>query len=264
MTATNEANGNLSLSGSHGLYIFEQVGNYAIRGMALSAAFVDCRQPNQFQLENSTKRTGITSCTTNSRLYLNNNREEFACLLMGAVTGGGPIIRGDYPATLALVGGAITNSNSGKPATIISDNNLQKVLFEGWVGLDVDVADDLGLKLIGTKSMSHGDLSVKSGELSLDAETLWPYGTNFTARGTGTLKFAAAEQINGDFAQLHVADNGKVYIPEGVMLRVSAATHDGLPVNAGTYTAGNAGIAAHITGGGSLRVGKTGMMFIVK
>ena len=264
VTATSEAKGSLGLSGSYGLYIFEQVGNYAIRGMSLSAAFVDCRQPNQFQLENSTKRTGIVSSTTNSRLYLNNNREEFACLLMGAVTGGGPIIRGDYPATLAVVGGAITNSGSPS-ATIISDNNLQKVLFEGWVGVDVDVADDLGLKLIGTKSMSHGDLSVKSGELSLDAETLWPYGTNFTARGTGTLKFAAAGQINGDFAQLHVADNGKVYIPEGVMLRVSAATHDGQPVNAGTYeTDGATGISAHLTGGGRLRVGKAGMMFIVK
>ena len=265
VTATADAKGSLNLSGSYGLYIFEQVGNYAIRGMELSAAFVDCRQPNQFQLENSTKRTGIVSSTTNSRLYLNDNREEFACLLMGDGKDDGPIIRGSYPATLAVVGGAITNSNPDKPATIISDNNLQKVLFEGWVGVDVDVADDLGLKLIGTKSSSYGDLSVKSGELSLDANSTWLNGTNFTARGTGTLKFAAAGQINGDFAQLHVADNGKVYIPEGVTLRVSAATHDGQSVDAGTYeTDGATGISAHLTGGGRLRVGKVGMMLILK
>ena len=162
-------------------------------------------------------------------------------------------LTGTYPAKIIITAGT---KEEAKATTNICCN----------------VTGGLGFEMAGTETWqlakkaftSHGDLVASSGVLELASDATWRNGTNFTARGTGTLKFTAAGQISGDFAQLHVADQGQVEIPSGVTLRVIAADLDGQPVNAGTYTAGDSGIAAHITGGGSLRVGKAGMMFIVK
>ena len=139
----------------------------------------------------------------------------------------------------------------------------------GGLSLRMDGITD-GITQLRAASTSVGDLEVTGGTLELYTGASWLNGTNFTARGTGTLKFAAARQVNGDFAKIHFEDNGQIFIPEGVTVSVAEAFvrvgADETALERGKYTGAEteALTANRITGGGALRVGKAGMMFIVK
>ena len=80
----------------------------------------------------------------------------------------------------------------------------------------------------------------------------------------GPLKFAAKNQVNGRKAWLHIADNGKVYVPEGVTMRFAAATLNGEWVEKDVYRAGDGKeLSAHIEGGGSIRICPPGIVIVV-
>lgn len=117
---------------------------------------------------------------------------------------------------------------------------------------------------------SCGDLTVTNGVLELAAGASWPNGTNFTARGSGTLKFAAAKQVGRKIARLHFAENGKIYIPEGVTLKVAAAdvlesgSDEPTPVALGTYDGTSGLLRDRIEGGGQVMVGPSGVVLIVR
>ena len=124
--------------------------------------------------------------------------------------------------------------------------------------------------LAGRDFESCGDLVVSSGTLELANDATWLHGTNFTAKGTGTLKFAAKGQVNSYHAVLHLADNGKIYIPEGVTLSFAEAFvregADETAVEHGKYTgaAAEALMANRIIGGGTLRIGARGMAVLIQ
>lgn len=113
---------------------------------------------------------------------------------------------------------------------------------------------------------STGPLMVSAGRLELWEDASWLNGTDFTAKGTGVLKFASKDQVNGRRAWLHIADNGKVYVPEGVTMRFAAATLNGKRVDNGVYPKDmddSTGFSAHIEGGGSIRVCSPGLVMVV-
>ena len=129
------------------------------------------------------------------------------------------------------------------------------------------------LIMSGTKTLflsgqntSTGDVIVESGKLKFAPTSSWLYVTNFVVRNEGTLEFAAAGQVNEAFAALHVAEQGKIFVPEGVRVRFVSATLDGEPVDEAIYptgTEGSTGLSAHITGGGSIRIKRPGTVVVV-
>ena len=124
--------------------------------------------------------------------------------------------------------------------------------------------------LTGQHFESSGDLMVSGGTLELAQGATWKNGTNFTARGTGTLKFAARGQVDRHFAHLHLEDKGLISIPKGVTLHFASADVNGVPVETGVYTgkatpdAASADIADRIVVGGTLKVGKFGLTLVVE
>ena len=129
---------------------------------------------------------------------------------------------------------------------------------EGKLSLAMGGAGRLLLK--GQAFNSSGSLTVTNGVLELQNGATWRNGTDFYAKGAGTLAFGAAGQVNENTAKLHFADDGRVSIPANTTLTVKYAVIDGSDgsetlVTAGDYTAGATGLlAGRITGAGTLRV----------
>ena len=111
---------------------------------------------------------------------------------------------------------------------------------------------------------TSGELSVTNGVLAIDASACCPYTTLFTAKGTGVLRFASRTQIDRQRAELHLAENGRLEIPEGVTVAFASGELDGVPIPMGEYRAGNTGLSAHLVGRGSLQIGSLGFMLIVR
>ena len=109
-----------------------------------------------------------------------------------------------------------------------------------------------------------GPLLVDGGQLTLDEGVQWLNG-NIMISGTGVLAVSENGQIGKELSLGFEGTDSQLAIPEGVTVRVASATVDGESVTEGVYTATNPGLFGdHLTGEGSLRVGKAGMMFIVK
>ena len=212
---------------------------------------------------NSRVITTVDEVWKNGRLYFNANGglvdlrgtkqsiENVISQTKGEITGA-------YPACLEVTLGAC---EAGKSSTNICCRVTGGVsLMKGGAGTDI-------LYLSGQAFESCGDLMATNGVLELAADATWLNGTNFIAKGTGTLKFAAAEQVNKTFATLHVADQGKIYVPEGVRMRFTSATLNGEPVEEAIYptgTTGSTGLSAHIEGGGSIRIKRPGTVVVVQ
>ena len=117
---------------------------------------------------------------------------------------------------------------------------------------------------------SCGDLTATNGVLELAANASWLNGTNFTARGSGLLKFAAAKQVDKKIANLHFAESGKIYVPAGVTLKVAAAdvleagAGEPTQVALGTYDGTSGLLSGRIEGGGNVMVGPAGLYLFIK
>ncbi len=168
-------------------------------------------------------------------------------------TANGSVLKGKYPAMLEMTGRAREVDASKLYAPT---NNIQ---VTGGLGFHV-CGQGAYLPLGKQTYQSYGDLEASAGTLELLPDASWPNGTNFTARGTGIIKFNSGAQINRNFALLHLgADDGKVSIPEGERLVFAAADLGGAPVPVGTYTATSGGvISSRIEGGGTVRIGVKG------
>ena len=108
---------------------------------------------------------------------------------------------------------------------------------------------------------STGNLEVDAGTIELAAGAVWNGG--FVARG-GTLKFSENGQA-GSASVLHLADSGKIEIPEGVTIRVAEVDLGGETITEGSFTKNDGtDVGGHIEGAGTLKVGKKGMLLIVQ
>lgn len=169
------------------------------------------------------------------------------------------LLHGDYPAMLEITGQVREGATE---KYVYASTNIMHVTG----GLGFHVCGDTTFPIGKFDHTSCGDLEASAGTLELLADASWRCGTNFTARGTGTLKFHNARQIDRSFAQLHFADDGAVSIPAGVTLSVAAADVAGEPVPMGIYASGltTGALANRVTGGGVLQVGRCGTLIIFK
>ena len=174
-------------------------------------------------------------------------------------------LRGDYPAMLEITG-------HDRPGSLFYQKEANAKFVDS---LTMNVEGGLSIHLCSTNVdyvftlsnrvfKSCGDLAVSGGTLALAAGATWLNGTNFTAKGEGTLKFAEAGQVNPDFAAIHFEDSGKIYIPEGVTLSFAEGDIGGNPITNGKYTGSEGVLKDRIIGGGTLRIGKRGMMLMIQ
>lgn len=156
---------------------------------------------------------------------------------------------GNYPAMMEV---------TGVPYGTMTDVSTNAIPING--GLGVHVCGNGTFPLARQNYKSCGDLEASAGTLMLCNDATWLNGTNFTARGTGCIKFTKAGQVNSDFAKIRLADSGTIEIPAGVTLVVqslevfSGGNWEviGSPKN---FDASSDGLmAGRIVGGGTLRV----------
>ena len=174
-------------------------------------------------------------------------------------------LRDDYPAMLEITGhdrpGSLYFQKAGNEKYLDSlTMNVEGGLSVHLCSTNVDYVFTLSNRVF----KSCGDLAVSGGTLALAAGATWLNGTNFTAKGEGTLKFAEAGQVNPDFAAVHFEDSGKIYIPEGVTLSFAEGDIGGNPITNGKYTGSEGVLKDRIIGGGTLRIGKRGMMLMIQ
>lgn len=209
-------------------------------------------------------------------VFLSNSR-------LAAMTSGRPVIDlgGTVQTVDELMGSTIAVFRSERPARIevvnqriLGDSYLPTVGFsvassiEGPVTLAQCGAGTLLLK--SQAFASFGDLEVTNGVLELAADASWLNGTNVVVAGTGVLKVGQSKTF-GRQAALRVADQGKLWLAEGVDLRIPSAVlvdENGHETSlAGEYSADNPGpLAGHFADGsrGSVKLGRFGLMLVVR
>ena len=193
------------------------------------------------------------------KVQLGTTKQSFEDIIIGN-SGVDGEITGDYPAMIRI---CPDRYDDGLDTTTIRCN------VTGGVGFTMDAAGET-LLLKGRAFASCGDLCATNGTLELAADASWLNGTNFTARGEGVLKFAKSGQVDKTIARLHFAENGQVYVPAGMTLRVAAAdvlqagASEPTPVEAGSHTGASGALAGRIAGGGRVWVGPSGIVLIVR
>lgn len=235
--------------------VFDGLDNFLRCGLNLNNCIIDCRLDDQFCVRNGAMRTPINSSISTSTIKLNNHHEEFGRIYLSSAT-----ISGDYPATIASIGGAYTNITS-KKTSIYTSNVMTSVKFNGWVGLEVDIRDDLYFDLKTVTSASYGDITVKRGTLRFDNSSTWLNGTNVVISGTG--KVEVQKVCFGAQSVVRFTDTGTINIPDNVTLHCAAVYVDGVErTDTIKFTKDN--LPTHITGNGSIVVGDVGTMLIIK
>lgn len=133
-------------------------------------------------------------------------------------------------------------------------------------GVSIEMKGTGLLQLAGRAFASSGDLIASAGTLELAAGARWHNGTNFIARGTGTLRFCGSRPV-GKSAVLRLEDDGKVEIADGKCLSVEVCWLDGAKVEDGVYDYETAPdeLKKHLAETtGILRVGMRGLSILLR
>lgn len=167
-------------------------------------------------------------------------------------------------------GSAAAQIHSPTPATFHVCNQLDFTTnatpFTGAASLALDGGS--GLLVLANPSPTTGGLTVNStsGTLELSSSATWPNASKVELLA-GTLKLAAIERQLGRKAAWYVKD-GKVEIPSGVTLKGGALWlydgEKGVYVEQKGRSVYNAGNCDFVTGGGSLEVGKGGLILLFR
>ena len=176
-----------------------------------------------------------------------------------AATGSKGLVMSERPATLEVLPVVHTMWTSEMTFGPQIEGPVS-LLFGPYAGAESAVCT-----LSGRAFDSTGDLTVTNGTLRLAADCSWLRGTNFTARGTGTFAFSAANQVDPSKAAVHIGDSGVVSIPQGVTVKVAAATLNGATLPPRLYSVASPGpLDGHLAGGGALQVGTIGTLVIFR
>ena len=183
---------------------------------------------------------------------------------------------GEYPAMLEIKGGTAWTDASYVLPTMQSSVQVTGALGIHYLGngpassgAGIAAGSEETFTLSGKAFESCGDLEVSGGTLALASGASWLNGTNFVARGTGTLKFGGSRQTNARFAVLTLEGaDSKVEVAAGQTAAFLACSVNGTPVEMGEYTAATlpegSPLKGRLTGSGTLRVGKFGLLLFVK
>lgn len=195
-----------------------------------------------------------------SQLEFNTTTQRFSTVALYN-TNADSYFNGDYPAMLEATCEASDHSAS---------TSTNEIPING--GLGIHVCGSGTFSLAKQNYVSCGDLEASAGTLMLCNDATWLNGTNFTARGTGCIKFTKAGQVNSDFAKIRLADSGTIEIPAGVTLAVQSLevfSNGGWRAvsQPNVFDGSSTGpMAGRITGGGDLRVlgNKSGFVLILR
>ena len=170
-------------------------------------------------------------------------------------------LHGDYPAMIELT--CKVRSGATETEVVLPYCSARVTGGLGFHLNDQDGGTNV-FTLAGRDFESCGDLVVSAGTMELANDATWLNGTNFTAKGTGVLKFGKQGQVNAGFATIHLADDGKLFIPDGVTVVVPTAKLDNAALDRGVYTGADGVLKDRILGGGALKVGKRGMAVLIQ
>ena len=172
----------------------------------------------------------------------------------------GATLNGAYPAMLEITGATRT----GADATQLKDPYCSAQVT-GGLGFHM-MWPDQTLVLTNRAFASCGNLEASAGTLELAAGATWRNGTNFVARGTGTLRFGGNRQTGKD-AVLRIEGSGRVEIADGMRLKVAECWVGDTKVVPGVYAAADLEDGDPLYGrlsGGTLCVGPLGTKILVK
>ena len=133
-------------------------------------------------------------------------------------------------------------------------------------GLSVLMSGASTLAFTNVACTSTGDLIVANGEVSFAEDASWANAANVVVSGAGALKIGRSRTF-GAQTVLRLADEGRLTIPDGKILRVAECWVDGAKIDDGVYTYSTApdALKAHLAETtGTLRVGKVGLMGILR
>ena len=166
--------------------------------------------------------------------------------------------RGDAGSLLVAVGNQQEDAK-GNPVKTLSNRFIASKI-EGGLSL---MMGGTGTMLLANQTFTTtGDLIVTNGVLELAADASWANGTNVVVSGNGCLKLNARANLNKTAAKLQVSDNGTVDIPAGRCVTVAEAWVGGVRLEDGDYV--RSADNAWLSGDGTLRVGASGIMLIVR
>ena len=229
-----------------------------VAGVDSSVEFMvdDTARKARFSLGNRVSSNTLINQTTGSCVAeFHSTVQSFAQVIAGPRA----VLHGETGSKLRVIGNQDNDANINNEATRSMQGDITGAL-------SVEMAGAGTLLLKGRAFASTGGLCVTNGTLELATDATWLNGTSFTAKGEGTLKFGADDQVNRQLAALHLADNGKVEIPGGVTLRVASVDVDGgAPITEGSFKANDGTtIGGHLAGTGRLRIGQIGTVLIVQ
>ena len=133
-------------------------------------------------------------------------------------------------------------------------------VFKGAVDASINKVGAGRLRLEGVSPTETNSLLVSAGSLILKDTAQWG-GTNVTVSSGATLQLNAAENLSSA-SVLNVAVGGLIDVASGVKVRVGGLIVGGKPLPKGRYRAGS--LPSVITGAGSIVVGVSGLMLIVR
>lgn len=104
-------------------------------------------------------------------------------------------------------------------------------------------------------------LTVTEGQLFLEPAAVWS-GTNVVVSGETSELWISARQNFATNVVVTISDGGRLYVTNGVGVKVASLVVNDTPVETGVYTAGN--LPAVISGEGRVLVGPQGMTIILR
>ncbi|MCQ2389904.1 MAG: hypothetical protein MJ240_00660 [Kiritimatiellae bacterium] len=123
---------------------------------------------------------------------------------LGSNTHAASVLTGGYPAMLEVKGGTAFTTATNVWETLANSVQMAGGLGFHYLGngpasskASISAGTDEIFTLKSRAFTTCGDLEVSGGTLELAADASWLNGTNFTARGTGVLKFSGTRQVRG-------------------------------------------------------------------
>lgn len=181
-------------------------------------------------------------------------------MLEGSDGSGKGRIMSSRPATFTLKSNVVYGwDDYYDESPVFSTNDTTRlrnsVVFSGDVSL---VKNGPLTNYFGGASTSTGSITVNEGQLAFFGSGSWTNAPRVTVNG-GSLKLATGKEFAKTVAVSIDAENGgAIEIPSGMRLRCATLTVSGEPVRSHVYT------GAGVTGGGTILVGKGGLIVFVR
>ena len=239
----------------------DQASSYTniLLNLAVSYAFNDAQDValmNGYYFSNGTSKMMLKE-KGYAEIDLNDTTQRVATLCGSSVAK----FKGEYPATIeVLKQREIPGNTAGSVPFVNAADMFLASKIEGNVTIAMYGTAN-PLLLTNRVFESYGDIIVTNGTMEFAADASWPNGTNVTVSGNGLLKIGQSGTF-GKQAVLRFADDGRMYIPEGVEQTFAEGWDGDRPLKGGrSYDATT--LPGRITGGGSIYIRRQRFVIIL-